>query len=413
MGSIVVENLGKQFARFDQPRSRTLKERMLRGFREPRAKGSFWALKDVGFAVESGTMLGVIGHNGSGKSTLLRLLGGVMRADQGRVITKGRVDGLLELNTGMHSELTGRENILIGGVVAGLTKREVMRRFDEIVAFAELERFIDSPIRTYSTGMMMRLGFAVAIHTDPEILLIDEVLSVGDLAFQNKCLARIRRIRDEGCAIVLISHDLSQIEELCDHALWLRQGEMVAHGTPDILVGEYKAEMAQHTRANTPVEMPDVITPSGAVLKAHETRFGSLEMEISSVRLLDPDGRPVRTIQSGEALTVEIDFTGNADLPAPIAGVSIADADYINCVDVNTEGDRMPIDAVKPSNRIALHIERLDLSAGNYHVNVGLYHPSWSYAYDYHWEVYPLTVEADVRTSGTVSPPRSWRYRDQ
>ena len=411
-GRIVVEGLGKQFTRFDQPRARTLKERMLRGFREPRAKGSFWALRDVGFTVESGAMLGVIGHNGSGKSTLLRLLGGVMQPDAGRVITHGRVNGLLELNTGMHSELTGRENVLIGGVVAGLTKRQVLDRFDDIVAFAELERFIDSPIRTYSTGMMMRLGFAVSIHTDPQVLLIDEVLSVGDLAFQNKCLDRIRGLREQGCAIVLISHDLSQIEELCDQALWLRGGSVVAHGTPDILVGEYKAEMANRTRARTPVEMPEVVTPSGVVLKPHENRFGSLEMQITAVRLLDPTGRDVRTIESGEPLTIEIGFTGDPALPPPIVGVSIADADYVNCVDVNTEGDRAPIDSIQPANRIALQIRRLDLSAGHYHVNVGLYHPSWAYAYDYHWEAYPLTIEATVRTSGRLAPPRSWLLGD-
>jgi lipopolysaccharide transport system ATP-binding protein len=242
--SILVKELGKQYRRYPKDRAWTFQEVFQWGLRRIRPIHTFWALREVSFTVSPGHMLGIVGRNGAGKSTLLRLLSGVSWPDEGTVEVSGRLDALLDLGTGFHSDLTGRENVYVNGVINGLTRREITQRFDSIVAFAEVEDFIDSPLRTYSTGMQMRLAFAVATHTHPDILLIDEVLAVGDLAFQRKCLDRIARFKAEGCTIVLVSHDTDLVAELCDEALWLRGGLVAAYGTGADVVRRYVNETA-------------------------------------------------------------------------------------------------------------------------------------------------------------------------
>ena len=245
-----LENLGKKFRHRTNDTPNTFRGWVEGGWRTRRQE-NFWALRGITLDVAPGEMLGVIGRNGSGKSTLLRLLGGVMRADEGRVVAAGPVNGLLELNTGMHPDLTGRENIIINGVLAGLLKQEVQERMESIIAFAELEEHIDDPVRTYSSGMKLRLGFAVAVNVDPNILLIDEVLAVGDLGFQQKCLARIREFKSRGCAIVLISHDMTQVKAMCDRALWIDRGQLQALGQPHEVISEFEASMSKETLRRT------------------------------------------------------------------------------------------------------------------------------------------------------------------
>jgi len=239
--AVIVKGLSKQFYRYHADRPWTLHETLVKGLRRLQAAERFWALDDVTFNVEPGRVVGVIGSNGSGKSTLLRLIGGVGRADKGYVRVSQRIGGLLDLGTGFHPELTGRENVFVNGVISGLTRREVAARFDEIVAFAELDSSIDNAIRTYSTGMQMRLGFAIAIHTRPELLLIDEILSVGDHSFQRKCLDRIARFKAEGCTILIVSHNTGQVREFCDEAIWLAGGRLASAGNPEVVVDQYIA----------------------------------------------------------------------------------------------------------------------------------------------------------------------------
>ena len=215
---------------------------------------------------------------------------------------------MLELGAGFHPDLTGRENLFVTAVAAGLTRREIARRLDAIIEFAELELFIDNPVRTYSTGMQMRLAFSVAVHTSPEVLLVDEFLSVGDLSFQAKCLERIAELKTQGCAIILISHSAEQIGQLCDHALWLRRGQIVAYGEPEVVAGQYTTEMRLETQQRTPVRAPQ-LTRTGMELRINENRLGSMEVEITDVRLL-----PVSEINSGDFLGVEIEYLA----PQPI-----------------------------------------------------------------------------------------------
>lgn len=243
MLAIEVDGVSKQFRRKTVEPATTLKTAvldLLRGRRQKTRASAFQALRDITFTIQRGESFGIIGRNGSGKSTLLKLLAGIYRPDAGRIRVRGRVAGLLELGVGFHPEFSGRENIFINGIVLGLSKREVRRRFDNIVGFAELEAFIDEPVRTYSSGMYMRLGFAVAIHTDPEVLLMDEILSVGDEAFQRKCTDKLAELKRRETTLVFVSHGLETVARWCDVVAWLDEGTLRQLGNPEKVIESYR-----------------------------------------------------------------------------------------------------------------------------------------------------------------------------
>jgi lipopolysaccharide transport system ATP-binding protein len=361
-----------------------------------------WALRGVSFEVAPGQMLGIVGANGAGKSTLLRLLGGIGRPTTGTVRVDGRIGALLELGGSFQGDLSGRDNAMLAGVVAGLLRGEVRERLPAIIDFAELEDFIDAPVRTYSTGMAMRLAFAVAVHTDPEVMLVDEHLAVGDLAFQAKCAARIAALRAEGCAIILVSHGMDQVKNLCDRALWLRHGEVVLCDSAAVVAEAYQEEMREESLRRTP-EAPLQTTPEGTVLRARENRIGSLEMEITSV-VLRPGGR----ITSGAPLELEISYCAPERIEAPVFVVSISGRDGAVCMDTNTEAADVTLPDLVGRGSIRLTVDRLDLGAGAYFVDVGVFAGSWSHAYDYHWHVYHLNVEGLAGHKGLLAPPCSW-----
>ncbi len=402
-----VRNLGKRFARYHAERPRTLKQMAVRGVSRLKPLDRFWAVRGVSFEVKAGVMLGVVGQNGSGKSTLLRLLGDVMRPDEGEVIRRGRLRGLLELNSGTHPDLSGRENIFINGVIAGLTHRQVRARLDEIIAFAELEQSIDNPVRTYSAGMKLRLGFATAIHVDPEILLIDEALAVGDVAFQQKCLEQIKKFRAQGCAIVLISHDLTQIEALCDRALWIRRGGAASLGDPTEVLAQYRADMDAEAARRAAATMKPLVTTAGVALNLDENRFGTLEAQIVDVRLLDERGSEARAIHSGEGLVIEITIDAPRPIEWPRLSAAIGRGPKEDCIDVNTEADRIQVKTLSGLKKVELRLRRLDLAAGRYDVSVGLHDAEWRFAFDYHWRAYSFDVIGSPKR-GLLSPPREW-----
>jgi lipopolysaccharide transport system ATP-binding protein len=402
--AIVVKGLGKRFNSYSADRPLTIMEAALWGWWRMKPQAHFWALRDVSFSVSPGEMLGILGKNGAGKSTLLQLVGGIGRAEEGTIKVNGKIGGLLDLGAGFHSDLTGRENVFVGAVVAGLTHREATRRFSDIVEFAELEQFIDSPLRTYSTGMQMRLAFSVAVHTDPEVLLVDEHLSVGDVAFQTKCLNKITEFKTQGCAIVLISHNAGQIQKLCDRALWLKSGKIQAYGEPEVVAGQYLSEMRSETEKRTPMRPPEV-TSTGSELRVNENRFGSLEVEITDVKVL-----PDEEIDSGDPITVEIHYSAPKQISGAIFGVTISREDGQNCLDTNTNqmGKLLPLAVGK--GKIRLHLDRLDLGNGQYYVNAGIYEKNWAYAYDYHWHVYPLYVRSTINQKTILCPPYRWEF---
>jgi lipopolysaccharide transport system ATP-binding protein len=237
--AITVRGVSKRFRKYPPQRPSTLHEALTRGFRQLRPSETFWALREVDFDVPYGACVGLVGANGAGKSTLLRLIAQVGRPDAGTIEVRGHMNALLDLGAGFHPDLTGRENVILGGVITGLSRREVKRRFDEIVAFAELESFIDNPLRTFSTGMRLRLAFSVVALAEPEILLVDEVLAVGDLAFQHKCVRRIELLKAKGCTMLVCSHDPGLVRELCDSAVWLDAGRIAAVGSAESVLDSY------------------------------------------------------------------------------------------------------------------------------------------------------------------------------
>lgn len=409
--AVRVRGVGKQFHRYHADRPITLKQAVVGGLRRMRETERFWALSDVSFDVPAGRMLGVVGRNGAGKSTLLRLIGGVGRPDRGTVTVCGRVGALLDLGAGFQRDLSGRENIFVSGVIAGLTRREVAYRLDDIVCFAELEDFLDAPLRTYSSGMQMRLAFSIAAHTNPDVLLMDEILAVGDSSFQQKCMRRIQQFKDSGCAIILVSHDAGLVQRLCDEALWLRGGRVVAHGPAGVVAGEYEREMEAETRRRTPVRASSVL-PGGVELQANQNRFGSMEMEITAVRLCGRDGRPIRQICTTEGLRIEIDYAAPKPIKAPIFSVTITCEDDTICLDTNNSAEAHRLLEAYGSGTVSLELERLDLNGGLYYVDVGVHEAEWSYGYDYHWHVYTLEVVRSGNPKGVLWPPHHWEVSD-
>jgi lipopolysaccharide transport system ATP-binding protein len=361
----------------------------------------FWGLRDVSFRVAPGQMVGVVGRNGAGKSTLLRLIGGVGRPDQGNVKVKGRVGALLTLGAGFHPDLTGRENLFINGVIGGLTRREVEARLDSIIAFSELEDYIDSPLRAYSTGMQMRLAFSIAIHAQPDILLIDEMLAVGDLSFQRKCIERIAQLKSEGCAIVLVSHEAGMIQDLCDEALWLRAGQLAAHGPAEIVVDKYIAEADAETQHRAQVAQPGNLNVNADLLE-------DAGIKISRVRLLDSLGAPTAEIESGDPLLVEISYLAQRPVEAANFEVFIQRDDGVACCKMLTQTPVSSLANICGEGRVVLHIEQLNLNGGFYYIDVGMSERDWSFIYHYLPKVKSLRVRATEIDEGIIRPPHRW-----
>ncbi len=293
--AIAVDDVAKRF-RLVHERNTTLKATVFSGFRRT-VHEEFWALKGVSFEVEEGTTYGLIGHNGSGKSTLLKCMARIYRPDRGEIRTRGRVSALLELGAGFHPELSGRENVYLNASILGLSKRDVDRRFDEIVGFAGLEQFIDTPVKNYSSGMFVRLGFSVAITVEPDVLLVDEILAVGDEAFQQRCMEKFADIRRSGRTIVLVSHGLDSVRNICDRAAWLDHGDLVKEGETHDVVTAYLESVRDDRRAREH-QTGSVVTPEEAIGDWH----------IREVRIVDETGRDIDVVGSGDKVTIRVEL---------------------------------------------------------------------------------------------------------
>jgi lipopolysaccharide transport system ATP-binding protein len=399
--AIIATDVGKRYRRYGD-RAWTFQELVVKGLRGLRSE-PLWGLRNVSFSVEPGQTLGVIGCNGSGKSTLLRLLAGISKPDEGRIQIHGGVRGLLALGAGFNGDLTGRENIFVAGVIGGATRAEVARRFDAIVNFAEIRDFIDAPVRTYSSGMSMRLAFAVAVHAHSGILLVDEVLAVGDAAFQDKCLRRIAAMKREGTTIVLVSHDTATIRDLSDQVLWLDGGLVKACGPATEIVDQYLSDsvsrtlnaLEEETRRRTPTRKA-IRTRRGAELDFLKNRFGSQEVEILDVRVIGPSQAETAEISSGDPLTIEIDYRAAAAVRSAIFSIAILDAEGRVWLHALSDHDREVSGGVLNGfGHTILWVDGLSLPEGSYWIETGIYERSWAYAYDRHHGVYSLAVRGN------------------
>jgi ABC-type polysaccharide/polyol phosphate transport system ATPase subunit len=406
MVSVRAEGLAKKFRRRKIPAPPTLKEQVVNlltgGGRSE--KETFWALKDVNFQVESGEMLGVVGSNGSGKSTLLKLLAGIYRPDDGTLHCRGRVTSLIELGAGFHPELTGRENILINGLLLGLGRPEIRERFDDIIRFSGLEKFIDSPIRTYSAGMYMRLGFSIAAYVSPDVLLVDEILSVGDESFQHQCLGKINQFRSEGKTIIYVSHDLGSVGRLCDRVMWLEKGRIMALGEPKEVIDAYLDLVDEMDAARLMAAHHHLSVES---LSDGGKRWGSGELSINSVRFYDSSGEENYLFHTGDKLSIKIRYEASTRLDDIIFGVAFLREDGVSCYGTNTRIDQVPVETVRGKGEITFEVENLNLLEGAYFLNVAA-HREDGYPYDYHSKVYRFEVRSNIKDSGICRLPHRW-----
>ena len=398
-GAVEVSGVTKTYHR-DLPRS--LKDRVLH---PAGGLDRTVALREVDLSVSAGRTMGLIGHNGAGKSTLLRLIGGVGKPDSGSIEVRGRIAALFELGTGFHPELTGRESIEVAAVVAGMRRRQARQAIEPVIAFAELEDYVDAPLRTYSTGMQARLAFAIASHIDPEVLLVDEALAVGDLSFQARCISRLREMQQHGTTILLVSHSPGLVAELCDEVAWLRGGRVVGVGAPHEVTARYRDAMAEETRRVTPDGVPDAWTSEGVLLRVGENRFGSQEAQVVSASVVDGWGAPCVEVPSGGATRLRVEVSVPPELGRVMLGANLTrTTDGTLCVDATT-----PVD---PTTRMQeLTVDRLDLAAGEYTWDVGLYSADWSRTLDHHARAYPLHVTGHHFGPGgpVLAPPLSWQ----
>jgi ABC-2 type transport system ATP-binding protein len=352
--AIEVADVAKRF-RLVHERNSTLKGTVFNGFRRT-VHEEFWALNGVSFDVEEGQTYGLIGHNGSGKSTLLKCMARIYQPTRGTITTRGRMSSLLELGAGFHPELSGRENVYLNGSILGMTKREVDRRFDEIVDFAGLEQFIDTPVKNYSSGMFVRLGFSVAITIEPELLLIDEILAVGDESFQQKCLEKFADLRSSGRTIVLVSHGLDAVRNICDRAAWLDHGSLVKEGEAHDVVTAYLESVRDDRRAHEHA--------SGEIVSPEEAEGG---WHIEGVHLVDGVGRDVEVIPSGADLTIRVDIGVARDEEVALA-VGIYRTDGVHVAG--------PVHHFRTGGRgrrsVSYRIPALPLAAGTYDISARL-----------------------------------------
>jgi ABC-type polysaccharide/polyol phosphate transport system ATPase subunit len=439
MNAIELTNVTKIYRKYARRKQfATLKSALLSGslIHDLQPDETFPALQGVSFTVPAGRTYGIIGRNGSGKSTALKLVAGITKPTSGTVKVEGRISALIELGAGFHPEISGRENVFINGIMLGLTKREVAKRFDEIVEFAELQQFIDAPVKTYSSGMYMRLGFAVAIHVDPDVLLVDEVLAVGDEGFTHKCLDKFGEFKRRGKTILLVTHSLNLVERFCDEALWLDSGKVRGSGDPKRVVGAYLTDVgrseekelartearaqegvghepdtdsrvdSQESKDQSPKSSPSTLDD---MTRSDEGRWGSREIEITGVTLKTAQGEVSHIFQSGDPMSIHLSVRAHQEASDFVFGIGIYSAEGVNCYGTNTHLEDFKSQDARGEGEVTFGIESLDLVEGTYKLDVAV-HKRDGYPYDYHRLLYTFRVKSRSKEVGIYRPRHTWTF---
>jgi ABC-2 type transport system ATP-binding protein len=395
---VVVEavDVSKKF-RLVHERNHSLKATILRGRRV--VAEDFWALKNVSLQVREGETFGLIGHNGSGKSTMLKCLTKILTPNEGRVEVKGKVSALLELGTGFHPELSGRENVFLNGAILGLPQSELRKRFDEIVEFAGVGHFIDEPVKNYSSGMYVRLGFSVAINVDPDVLFVDEVLAVGDEAFQRKCNDKFNELKENGKTIVLVTHSMPSVNNLCDRVAWFSHGEMLKVGEPKEVIEAY----AETNRVNLQVD------------EYGHVRWGTGEGRIAGVAFIDQDGRHTSRIEGGGTARLRLHYDIDEPLHRPVFATSFSVGDDVVVCKASTRDSGLVPEKLDGKGHVDVVFEDLRLMPGRYKVSASLTDHSMLHEFDYRKELIVVDVDpgTNAESGGLVSMRGKWELTEE
>lgn len=409
---ISAKNVGKHFKIYkDKPT--TLKDRTLAIVKK--SYEEFWAIKDVSLDIKKGEVVGLIGHNGCGKSTLLKLFTRIIYPEKGQISVIGQVSSLLELGAGFHPDFTGRENIYTNASIFGISKKEIDSIIDEIIKFSELKDFIDNPVRTYSSGMYMRLAFSVAIHVKPEVLLIDEILAVGDSNFQKKCMDKIVEFKKQGVTIVIVSHDLATIEKICDQVVWLDGGVIRKKGTPKKIINAYLEQMAKnqnealvrHNEEEKEEESLEISTNEVEATEKSDDRWGSREIEIIDVELLK-ENEITAVYDVEDKMEIKIKYKVNKDVEDICFGVGIFGTDGVQRYGTNTyiDGEKVKL---KKSGYVKFVIDRIGLVEGSYWLDVAA-HDERGYPFDYRLKITEFATVSNIKDVGIVRLPHAWDF---
>lgn len=412
MYAIDVDNVTRIYQKYSaRHRFQTFKSALLKGdfFRALRADELVTALDGVSLKIEKGQTFGIIGENGSGKSTLLKVVAGIAKPSAGRVRTEGKVSALIELGAGFHPEITGRENVTINGIMLGLSKKEIHQKFEEIVRFAELEKFIDAPVKTYSSGMYMRLGFSVAINVNPDILLIDEVLAVGDAAFVPKCLDKIDDFRRRKKTILFVSHDLPTVSKICDRVAWMKNGRLQMVGEPKRVVDAYLQDIAVQQEEKFEEQTKAIDLEQKFEEERRENRWGDRTVEIKKVRLLSPQGKEKHVFAPEDGMVVEMEVESPHLAKDFVFGIGVFNSQGVACYGTNTHLEDFEPVGFKGRGTVACRINRLGLVNGTYYLDVAV-HRKDGYPFDYHRNLYSFLVSSIRKDEGIVRLVHDWTF---
>lgn len=420
--AIEVDNITKKF-RVYQDRGYSLKELALSSKRRKYEERP--VLKGISFTVKKGEAIGLIGQNGCGKSTTLKMLSGIIYPDSGTIKMNGRVSSLIELGAGFHPDMSGRENIYINASIFGLTRKEINSRLDDIIAFSELEEFIDNPVRTYSSGMYMRLAFSVAINVDADILLIDEILAVGDQAFQQKCFDRLKQIKAEGTTIVIVSHSMGQIEQICDRSIWINDGKIVAEGNPRDIDPQYldflgersaaeakkeeKRQKDKEDKENQQQDNADETENNDAksVPPIKKDRWGNGKARITNIILKNEKGEEASGFKTCSAMSIEIDYKVNMPVKEVSFGIGIFRDDGIQCYGTNTRIDNLEKFDLNHDGKCIVNITSLNLLPGGYTLDIAI-EAGMGEPVDYYTHAKKFQMYSNVQDVGVSRQEHRW-----
>lgn len=396
--AIEVNDVSKHFRLYHEKYT-SLKERLIHFGHIPFEE--FWALRDINMTIEEGETVGLLGHNGSGKSTLLKCLAGILQPTSGEIRTRGRVAALLELGAGFHPDLTGRENVYMNATLLGLSEKEISKKFDEIVAFAELEDFIDNQVKFYSSGMYVRLGFAVAVNMDPDILLVDEVLAVGDENFQRKCINKVRQFQREGRTIVFVTHGVDQVRQICDRAIVLDHGLQVTDGPPGEAIRVFREYLLKSGREeNVDAVAPEVELTHGEAQAAKAT--GTVKLTDVTFKLKDADQQ---VLLPGDPLDINIDYKTEGNVDDVVIGIAVHDIEGRIVFGWNTQMLGVDIAPMNGEGTVTFSFPSIPLLDGDYDLTVGAHTRDEGTVYDWHDQKYSFAVMNPGRGAGQVWAP--------